>query len=196
MQRRIGLTGGIASGKSSVGNLLANGGWPVLDADRYSREALAAGMDTTTKVLDHFGARIRSEEGSSSIDRAALARIVFNDADERRWLEQLLHPLIQERFQAELTARTMEPVVVLMIPLLYEAGLSHLCSEVWLVDCDESQQLNRLMQRNSLSETEARQRLAAQWPLSEKRKHADRIIDNRGSFEALNEKVNALMSAG
>ena len=64
------------------------------------------------------------------------------------------------------------------------------------MDCDESQQLNRLMQRNSLSETEARQRLAAQWPLSEKRKHADRIIDNRGSFEALNEKVNALMSAG
>jgi dephospho-CoA kinase len=130
-QRRIGLTGGIASGKSTVGRLLAAQGLPVLDADGYAREALAPGSPGAEAVLARYG----------TLDRAALGRIVFADAAERQWLEQLVHPLVRARFAAELERLAAAPVVVLMIPLLFEAGLEELCSEVWLVDCDEAQQL-------------------------------------------------------
>jgi len=187
-QRRIGLTGGIASGKSSVAALLGQRGWPVLDADRYAREALAPGSAGERAVLEHWGALVEARPPAPSgpaLDRAALGRIVFADAAERRWLEALVHPLVRQRFDAELERLAAEPVVVLMIPLLFEAGLEALCSEVWLVDCDEEQQLQRLMARNGLSEAEARERIAAQWPMARKRSLADRLIDNRGPAEEL-----------
>ena len=123
------------------------------------------------------------------IDRAALGRIVFADPAERHWLEQLIHPEVRRRFALELERLDMAPVVVLMIPLLFETGLQNLCSEAWLVDCDPEQQLQRLMVRNSLSEVEARARIAAQWPLERKRAMADRLIDNRGAAEALMTQV-------
>jgi dephospho-CoA kinase len=115
-----------------------------------------------------------------ALDRAALGRIVFADAAERRWLEELVHPIVRARFAAELQRLADAPVVVLIIPLLFEAGLEELCSEIWLVDCDEAQQLRRLMARDPLSEAEARARIAAQWPLARKRPLADVLIDNRG----------------
>ncbi|MFN9619931.1 MAG: dephospho-CoA kinase [Synechococcaceae cyanobacterium] len=183
-QRRIGLTGGIASGKSSVGALLAARGLPVLDADRYAREALAPGTDATRAVLARYGPQVQGQT-AGSLDRAALGRIVFADATERRWLEALVHPLVRQRFDQELAALAAAPAVVLMVPLLFEAGLEGLCSEVWLVDCDEEQQLQRLMARDGLQEAEARARLAAQWPLARKRSLADVRLDNRGPREAL-----------
>jgi dephospho-CoA kinase len=192
-QRRIGLTGGIASGKSTVGRLLEARGLPVLDADRYAREALAPGSAAAGAVRERYGERVRGE-GPGAIDRGALGRIVFADAGERRWLEQLVHPLVRERFAAELVRLAAAPGVVLMIPLLFEAGLEGLCSEVWLVDCDVSQQLQRLMGRNGLSEAEARARIAAQWPLARKRALADVVLDNRGTPEQLEELVAAAFS--
>ncbi len=192
-QRRIGLTGGIATGKSSVGRLLAEEGLPVLDADAYAREALAPGSAAARAVLTRHGASVR--EGTEAIDRTALGRIVFADAAERAWLEQLLHPLVRARFAAELQRLAAAPVVVLMIPLLFEAGLEELCSEVWLVDCDEAQQLQRLMARDGLSEAEARARIAAQWPLARKRPLADRLINNRGRAEALAKQLQVLLTA-
>ena len=203
-QRRIGLTGGIASGKSSVGRLLAERGLPVLDADLFAREALAPGSAGAHAVLARHGDAVR--EGSDAqraaaaspathtISRAALGRIVFADAEERRWLEQLVHPLVRQRFAAELERLAAEPAVVLMIPLLFETGLDNLCSEVWLVDCDEPQQLQRLLARDPLSEAEARGRIAAQWPLARKRPLADQLIDNRGGPGALVDQVEALLS--
>lgn len=181
-QRRIGLTGGIATGKSTVGALLAARGLPVLDADQFAREALAPGSAGARKVLAHFGERVRAtgEPPQPAIDRGALGRIVFADAAERRWLEQLVHPLVRARFAAELERLRQDPVVVLMIPLLFEAGLEGLCSEAWLVDCGEQQQLQRLMGREGLEEAEARRRIGAQWPLARKRTLADVVIDNRG----------------
>jgi dephospho-CoA kinase len=183
-QRRIGLTGGIATGKSTVGELLAARGLPVLDADQFAREALAPGSAGARQVLEHFGERVRAsgvgEPTQPAIDRGALGRIVFADAGERRWLERLVHPLVRARFAAELERLRQEPVVVLMIPLLFEAGLEALCSEVWLVDCDEEQQLQRLMGREGLEEAEARRRIGTQWPLARKRALADVVIDNRG----------------
>ncbi|MFU8886607.1 MAG: dephospho-CoA kinase [Cyanobacteriota bacterium] len=182
-QRRIGLTGGIASGKSTVGRLLAARGLPVLDADGFAREALAPGSPGAQAVLARYG----------TLDRAALGRIVFADAAERQWLEQLVHPLVRARFAAELERLAAAPVVVLMIPLLFEVGLEELCSEVWLVDCDEAQQLARLMARNGLSAAEARARIAAQWPLARKRTLADVVLNNRGTAEQLEGQLERAM---
>ena len=187
MQRRIGLTGGIASGKSSVGRLLEARGWPVLDADQYAREALAPNTSAAKSVAQRFGAAVGS---AADLDRKSLGRIVFRDAEERRWLETLVHPHVRDRFQQELERHSQAPVVVLMIPLLFETGLETLCSEVWLVDCEPRQQLDRLMRRSGLNEADAQARLAAQWPLSRKRPLADRVIDNRGSADALEAAVN------
>ena len=135
--RRIGLTGGIASGKSSVGRLLAARGLPLLDADVYAREALAPGSPGAGAVLERYG------DG---------------------------------------------------VPLLFEAGLETLCSEVWLVDCDETQQLQRLMARDCLGEADARARIAAQWPLARKRQLADVVLDNRGGPEQLAAQVEQALS--
>jgi dephospho-CoA kinase len=188
-QRRIGLTGGIASGKSSVGRLLRDEhGLPLLDADAYAREAAA------TTVVERYGDRVRNPRGE--IDRAALGRIVFTDPAERAWLEGLIHPLVRARFAAELERRADAPAVVLMIPLLFEAGLEGLCSEIWLVDCDEEQQLGRLIARDGLTEAEARSRIEAQWPLARKRPLADVVIDNRRTTAALVDAVARALAAG
>ena len=190
--RRIGLTGGIASGKSSVGRLLAARGLPLLDADVYAREALAPGSPGAGAVLERYGDGVRAPGGK--IDRAALGQIVFGDGAERRWLEQLLHPVVRACFTAKLQELAAEPIVVLVVPLLFEAGLETLCSEVWLVDCDETQQLQRLMARDGLGEADARARIAAQWPLARKRQMADVVLNNRGEPAQLAAEVEQALS--
>ena len=213
-QRRIGLTGGIATGKSSVARLLADRhGLPVLDADGYAHEALAPGSPGARAVLERYGDKVRpgaewqppgeepggrlrpgqAADAGMAIDRAALGRIVFADALERRWLEELVHPLVRQRFTAELERLAAAPTVVLMVPLLFEAGLESLCTEVWLVDCDEHQQLERLMGRDRLSEVEAQARIAAQWPLARKRPLVERRLENRGNPEALEDAMQAAL---
>lgn len=178
-QRRIGLTGGIASGKSSVGHWLGQQGLPVLDADHYARDVLKPGSPGSATVLQRYGTKVRGAQ-PEAIDRAALGRIVFSDASERRWLEDLVHPLVRQRFETGLALHREAPAMVLMIPLLFEAGLDALCSEIWLVDCHEDQQLQRLMNRDGLNPMEAQARIAAQWPLHRKRPLADHVVSNRG----------------
>ena len=191
-QRRIGLTGGIATGKSSAARLLEQRhGLPVLDADLYARQALEPGQPPTEAVLERFGTEVVS---SGVVDRRALGAIVFSDPEQRRWLEQLVHPIVRQRFDQELMRLNAMPAVVLMIPLLFESGLEGLCSETWLVDCDESQQLQRLMTRDQLSETEAQARMNAQWPLERKRPLADVLISNRSDAAALNAQLAAALS--
>ena len=192
-QRRIGLTGGIATGKSSAARLLEqHHGLPVLDADLYARQALEPGQPATEAVLERFGPGVVSSGGV--VDRRALGAIVFNNQDERRWLEQLVHPIVRQRFDQELVQLDTKPAVVLMIPLLFESGLEALCSETWLVDCDESQQLQRLMARDQLNEAEAQARMDAQWPLARKRSLADVLISNRGDAAALNAQLEDALS--
>ena len=193
-QRRIGLTGGIASGKSSVGRWLAQQGLPVLDADQFAREALAPGRQATHTVLQRYGSTVQAE-GGAAVDRAALGRIVFQDPAERQWLEQLIHPLVQERFDQALSLHAEAPAVVLMIPLLFEAGLESLCSEIWLVDCHESQQLERLITRDGLSAEAAQARIDAQWPLSRKRGLADHVIANQDQPGAWRAQAVGLLNA-
>ena len=196
-QRRIGLTGGIASGKSSVGRWLEQQAILVLDADVYSHQALAAGTEASRTVLTRYGARVASST-TDGIDRAALGRIVFNDRSERQWLEELVHPLVHQAFGSDLSDHSEEPVVVLMIPLLFETGLEHLCSETWVVSCSPKQQLARLIHRDGLSELEAQSRIFSQIPLEQKEQMADHIIDNSQThvelirtLEKLNLRPNA-----
>ncbi|NQV10189.1 MAG: dephospho-CoA kinase [Cyanobacteria bacterium] len=205
-QRRIGLTGGIASGKSSVGRILGGSyGLPLLDADAYARDVLAPGTAATQAVLARYGDAVQapvpvsallSSSGAGAspglggqLDRAALGHIVFADPAERFWLERLVHPLVRSRFEQALAQFAAAPCLVLMIPLLYEVNLQGLCSEAWLVDCDEEQQLQRLIQRDGCSNEEARARINAQWPLARKRGLADVLIDNRGGEAELIERV-------
>lgn len=187
MQRRIGLTGGIASGKSSVGRLLEARGWPVLDADQFARAVLDPGSESSEQVLQRHPSVRR---GNGSIDRGALGRIVFSDAQERTWLNDLIHPQVRARFERGLQKHANAPTIVLMVPLLFEAGLTGLCTEIWLVDCDEEQQLQRMRQRDGLSDADARARMAAQWPLSRKRPLADVVINNRGTPTELAQQIN------
>lgn len=176
-QRRIGLTGGIASGKSSAGKLLQEKhGLAVLDADRYARQALAPGTTAHNNVLTRYGLK--------ELDRKALGEIIFNNPIERLWLEQLVHPIVQQMMDQEVIRLAEAKAIVLMIPLLFEAGLESLCTEIWLVDCDEKQQLERLIARDNCTNQQALARINAQWPLARKRLLADRVINNRnGSGE-------------
>ena len=193
-QRRIGLTGGIASGKSSVAALLEQRGCPVLDADLYAREALAQGTSASHAVLARFGERVK-KDGTSDIDRVGLASIVFNDPNERNWLEQLVHPIVQRRFDDALRALPEAPLVILMIPLLFEAGLEQWCSEIWVVHCTALQQKERLMARNNCTEAEATQRIEAQWPIDDKVHRADHVINNSGLIDGLQDQLDALLKA-
>ena len=191
-QRRIGLTGGIASGKSSVAALLEKRGCPVLDADCYAREALAQGTSASEAVVARYGERIK-KDGTSDIDRAGLAAIVFNDPNERSWLEELIHPIVQRRFDEALRSLPEAPIVILMIPLLFEAGLEKWCSEIWVVRCTALQQRERLMARNNCTEAEAMQRIEAQWPIDIKVQRADSVINNSGRIDDLHDQLDALL---
>ena len=193
LQRRIGLTGGIASGKSSVGRFLEQQGIAVLDADLYAHEALAPDTPTTRAVLERYGAKVQSAL-SKGLDRAALGSIVFSDPQERTWLEAQLHPLVRQRFDQELQTHVGERVMALMIPLLFEAGLESLCSEVWAVHCSPTQQRQRLMTRNRLSLEAAEQRIRAQWPMDRKTELADCVIKNGGVPRSWTSQVRELLS--
>ena len=193
-QRRIGLTGGIASGKSSVAALLEKRGCPVLDADLYAREALAPGTSASKAVVARYGERVQND-GTSGVDRAGLASIVFNDPNERSWLELLVHPIVQQRFDEALQSLPEAPIVILMIPLLFEAGLEGWCSEIWVVHCTALQQKERLMARNNCTEAEAIQRIEAQWPIDNKVNRADHVINNSGLIDDLQDQLDALLKA-
>ncbi len=197
-QRRIGLTGGIATGKSSVARCLSERhGLPVLDADQFARDALAPGTEATRAVIERYGPALQVSQtpaGPAGVDRAALARIVFADRAERQWLEGLVHPLVRQRLREGLDQLKDAPVVVLMIPLLFEAGLESLCTEIWVVDCGgETEQIRRLRERDGLTLDAARARLAAQWPMDAKRSRADVVIDNSGGPEMWMEHVAATL---
>ena len=181
-QRRIGLTGGIASGKSSAGKLLQEKHrLAVLDADRYARKALAPGTTASQAVLNRYGKRVFCGD---HLDRKALGEIVFNNPNERLWLEQLVHPVVKQKMDQEIIKLSDAKAIVLMIPLLFETGLESLCTEIWLVDCDEKQQIERLITRDNCTNQQALARINAQWPLARKRLLADRVINNRnGSVE-------------
>lgn len=181
--RIIGLTGGIASGKSSVARIMEKLGGVIIDADHLAREAVAPGEQAYTSILAEFGEGILNPDGS--INRQALGKIVFSDPLARRRLERITHPaiaLLAERKLAALRERGTR-IVVYMAPLLIEAGATSRVDEVWVVYADKETQVARLMQRDGINRDEALLRLAAQMPMEEKRKLGKVVIDNRGTPE-------------
>ena len=184
---KIGLTGGIGSGKSTVARLLAERGALVVDADRIAREVLEPGTPGLAAVVAEFGAGVLAADGS--LDRAALAAIVFADEGARRRLDAIVHPLVRQRSAELVAAAPADAVVVNDVPLLVETGQAGSYDLVLVVDTDVETRVARLIGRG-LSERDARARIAAQATDEERRAAADVIVDNSGSPEELAEQVD------
>lgn len=182
---RVGLTGNIASGKSTVARVWQRLGAPVIDADVLARRAVAPGSVGLRRIVETFGPGVLDEAGR--LDRAALRDIVFRDPEARAKLEAIVHPEVG-RLRREEEARLEaagEKIVVHDIPLLFEAGLDEEFDAIVLVDAPERVRLERLMRDRGLTEDEARRMIDAQMPSSQKRDRADYVIENEGTLEAL-----------
>ncbi len=188
----IGLTGNIACGKSLVLRTLAELGAETIDADLVAREVMSQGSPVLEEVARAFGPEIINPDGS--LDRRALARIVFSDPEQLARLEAIVHPPVVELIRQRV-AESRSPVVVIDAIKLFEAGLARDCDEVWVVTCTPGQQLARLMARDRISEEEALLRIRAQPPQEEKVRRADRVIDNSGTMEDTTAQVRAAWAA-
>jgi len=181
---KIGLTGGIATGKSTVASMLQRKGAPLVDADVIAREVVEPGSPVLGRVAERFGSDILLADGS--LNRKKLGAIVFADPTQRKALESLLHPpiraLMKERM-ALLERQYPDKPVIVDVPLLYESGLEAMFDAVMVVYVPAELQRERLKQRDGLTEEQAEQRLAAQLPIEEKRRRADFVIDNAGTLE-------------
>ena len=185
-QRRIGITGGIASGKTIIGDFLFQAKqWPILDADLYAHEALSADSEIVKKVWLRYGSKIikNSSKNDQIINRKALAKIVFQNEIEKKWLEGIIHPFVNKRIEEELEKLKSTSIVILIIPLLFEKNYTGLCSEICYIDCSRNMQLKRLQSRDNLSLKEANQIIDAQWANSFKKQFADHIINNSNDDE-------------
>lgn len=179
--RIIGLTGGIASGKSTVAKMLQEKGAYLLDADQLAREAVEPGQPAWQEIVNWLGQSILLPD--RSIDRATLGNLVFNDKQKLEQLNKIVHPWVGERFiklSEEIKEKDPEAVLVYDIPLLVEAGMQKMVDMIILVYVPRETQIMRLQQRDGISRVEAETRLKAQKPLEDKKKDADVIIDNRG----------------
>ncbi len=192
MKRIIGLTGGIGTGKTTVANYLANHHQlPVLDADIYAREAVQEGSPILSEIFERFGVAVKLPDGT--LNRQYLGEIVFRYPDEKQWLEQQIHPYVRDRILAELQ-RLDTATVVLVIPLLFEAEMTDLVTEIWVVSCSPEQQLQRIIERDRFSPEQAQIRINNQLPLSEKVARADVVLDNSSTAEALLEQVDLALA--
>jgi len=188
LKRIIGLTGGIATGKTTVSNYLAHRyQLPVLDADIYAREAVQVGSPILSKICDRYGSGVQLPDGT--LNRKRLGEIVFSNPAQRQWLEQQIHPYVRDRFQSELNS-LVAPTIVFVVPLLFEAGMTDLVTEIWVVTCSAEQQLKRMIERDRLSLEQAQARINSQLPLAEKVASADVVLDNSSRPEALLKQVD------
>ncbi|WP_446684534.1 dephospho-CoA kinase [Cyanobacterium sp. HL-69] len=179
----IGLTGGIATGKSTVSDYLQNKYQiPVVDADILAREAVKVYSPIYKRIVKRYGSEILLAD--VSINRARLGEIIFNDESEKLWLEGQIHPYVRQEMEREVK-ESQAPIMVLSIPLLFEAQMTDLVDEVWVVYADFDTQVARLQRRNGLSKESAIARITSQMPLREKLKRADVVIDNSGNIKDL-----------
>jgi dephospho-CoA kinase len=188
-----GLTGGIATGKSTVAGILSEAGAHIVDADGIAREVLARGTPGFEEVVAHFGPGILASGGG--IDRRRLAAAVFSDAAERRVLEGIVHPRVRQESAGRLDAiarRHPHAVAVLEVPLLFESGMDRGLEGVIVVYVPEPVQIRRLMTRDGFTEAEAAARIRAQMPIERKKQLATWVIDNTGSLAHTREQTLAV----
>jgi dephospho-CoA kinase len=186
---RVALTGGIASGKSTVSKLFAQRGVPIIDADVIAREVTAPDTALVEQIYQHFGVDLRQSDGT--LDRAALRKRIFADPEQRRQLENLVRPAIRARSE-ELTAQVRDPYLIHVIPLLVETHSASRFDRVLVVDCSEQVQLQRLLARDGNDLPQARAMLASQASRAQRLAAADDVILNEGALAPLEAAVAAL----
>lgn len=185
----IGLTGGIGSGKTTVADMFARYGISIIDADEIARIITVPGTPAHTAILQHFGPDILTLDGS--LDRGKLRDIIFNQPKERTWLERLLHPIILERMEKNLSTQN-GPYCIAVIPLLMETDSQSFIDRVLVVDASEATQVERATLRDNTNREDIRAIIASQMPRKERLAYADDVINNDGSEDKLAEQVEKL----
>ena len=189
----VGLTGGIASGKSAVARILERLGAAVINADDLSREVVEPGKVAWQEIIDAFGAGVLQPD--QTLDRQKLRAVIFNDRDGRKKLEAIIHPRVRALAEERIRERAVAgyAIIVYEVPLLFEVKLHEWLRPVILVACDLDTQRRRLQERDHLTQTEAQKHIDAQMSLAEKRRLADYVIENNGSLEELENQVKAIL---
>lgn len=185
----VALSGGIASGKSTIANLFAQLGVPIIDADVIARQVVEIGTDAYKLIIKHFSQEILLP--NNEIDRSQLREIIFNNDHERLWLNNLLHPIIQEQTQIQIAQQTAA-YVIWVVPLLVENNLHNLADRVLMVDTPEQLQLERLIQRDNIDESLAKKMISSQISSQKRLTYADDIIVNNGDLTSLTAQINKL----
>ncbi|PGL69167.1 dephospho-CoA kinase [Bacillus sp. AFS055030] len=194
MGKIFGLTGSIASGKSTVSNFLKELNVPIVDADVIAKEVVEIGQPAYKQIVEAFGSEILLDSGE--INRPLLGSIIFNNKEKRLQLNEIVHPEVRRvmKEQADRYIKQGEPLVILDIPLLYEGNSIELVEKVIVVTVSEENQLKRLMKRNGLSKEDALLRIASQIPVKEKEARADYVINNNGDIEDTKKQVKDLLN--
>ena len=195
MEKIIGITGGIASGKSTVTNFLRQQGFEVVDADALVHQLQKPGGRLYQILVEHFGEKVLLEDGE--LNRPLLASLIFSNSEEREWSKETQGQIIREELGSlrDKLAQT-DDVFFMDIPLLFEQDYASWFDETWLVYVSRDTQLDRLMKRDYLTIEDAQARLSSQWPLEEKKRLASHILDNNGSREQLLSQVTSLLQGG
>lgn len=193
MARVIGLTGGIASGKSTVSTMLRDLGFTIIDADLAARVVVEPGEQAYKQIIDHFGEEILLE--NQEINRKKLGQIIFTNESERLTLNAIVHPAVREKMNdwKEEAVKANKQTIFYDIPLLYESKLTNLVEKVIVVSVEEQIQIERLMNRNQLTKEEALSRIHSQMPLSKKVEVADAVIHNDGLIDETRQQVIQLV---
>ena len=189
----IGLTGGIATGKSTVGKLLRHKGIEVISSDELAHRAIMPGESGYDKIVTEFGREIILPDGE--IDRRLLGEIVFKNDNARKRLEQIVHPIVINGIQQDLKRCSKRGIklAVVEVPLLFEVGLTELFDYIWVVSSTLERQLQRLLERDRLTEAQARERITTQLSLKEKERRADVVIENNNGLDSLEKQVSILL---
>ena len=192
--RVIGITGGIASGKSTASNMIREMGFTLIDADYASRVVVEPGQKAYGEIVDCFGESILHEDGT--LNREKLGAIIFTDAEKRKQLNEIVHPAVRAYMneKKDEAFRKGEKTVFLDIPLLFESKLTHMVDKTVLIYVDDDVQLQRLMARNNLSEQQAKARINSQMPLSEKKALADEVINNNMDISHMREQLISILT--
>ena len=186
----VGLTGGIASGKTTVSNLFADLGVPIVDTDVISRKLLVPGEQAYQQVCDHFGTQILQANGD--INRVALRKLVFAEPEQKAWLEAMLHPLIYQRSHDAIVEHSRACYVLVVVPLLFETNFQPLVDRILVVDCPADQQIRRLMKRDDIDEALAHSMVAQQLSNAKRVARGHDIINNREDDNDLKAQVDVL----
>lgn len=191
----IGLTGGIASGKSTVSDYLKSKNIPIIDCDKESRKVLDKGENGYLKTVEAFGKEILTQNGE--IDRKKLASIVFNDKEQIKKLNAIIHPEVIDITLKRIDKyrKNGEDTVIVDAPLLIEAGMNKICDEVWVVYTSPEVQLKRAMERDNATRAQVEERIKNQSSSDEKKKLADRLIQNDGTLKELYEKIDDILNS-